>query len=192
MKKSVKREIRILGIDDAPFSRKQKKVLMVGVVYRGGNYLDGLLSFHIKRDGEDATKKLIQAVRKTRHKDQLQIIMLDGITFAGFNLVDIQKLRRKTKLPVIVVMRKRPEMKKFFLALKKLDKRRISLVEKAGKIEKIKINKKNLYIQTAGISLKRTKKVLQITCIHSAIPEPLRVAHLIASGIVDGESRGRA
>jgi hypothetical protein len=35
-------------------------------------------------------------------------------------------------------------------------------------------------------------RIIQITSTRSNIPEPLRVAHLIATGIVLGESRGKA
>ena len=191
-KQEIKREARILGIDDAPFSRQDKKVLIVAVIYRGGSYIDGLLSFYIENDGKDATDKIIKAVNKTKHKQQLQYMMLDGITLAGFNVIDINKIYRKTKLPVIVTMRKFPEMRKFLKALSKLDKSRVKLIKKAGKIKKVKIKENNLYIQTAGISVQEAKKLLQISCTHSAIPEPLRVAHLIASGIIYGESKGKA
>ncbi len=192
MKKVVKKEIRILGIDDSPYTRKDKNVLCIGVVYRGGSYIDGLLSFKIKRDGRDATKKIIQTIKKTKHKDQLQIIMIDGITLAGFNLVDIKEVSKKTKLPVIIVMRKKPEMKKFLKALKKINKKGEKIIRKAGKIHNSNVNRKNLYIQLAGISLKKAEKILKLTSLHSTIPEPLRVAHIIASGVYFGESKGRA
>ena len=192
MKKIVKKEVRILGIDDSPHTRKDKEVLCVGVIYRGGNYLDGLLSFKIKKDGKDATEKIIKSVNKSRHKNQLQLIMIDGITLAGFNLVDIKEVNKKTKLPIIAVMRKRPEMKKFLKALKRINKKGEKIIRKAGKIFKLKINRKNLYIQLAGISEKKAEKILKLTSLHSLIPEPLRVAHLIASGIYFGESKGRA
>ncbi len=188
----IKREIRILGIDDGPFSMRDRQVLCVGTIYRGGNYIDGLLSFKIKKDGKDATEKIIKAVNKTRHKEQLQLIMIDGITLAGFNLVDIQKLNKKTKLPVIVVMRKKPEMKKFLEALIKINKKGEDIIKKAGKIYEVEINEKKIYVQLAGISLEEAKIILKTTSLHSAIPEPLRVAHIIASGIYYGESRGGA
>jgi hypothetical protein len=192
MKKEVKKEIRILGIDDSPYKRKDKEVLVIGTIYRGGSYLDGLLSFKIKRDGRDATDKIIRTINKTKHKDQLQLVMIDGITLAGFNLVDIQEVNKKTKLPAIVIIRKRPKMKKFLLALKKINKKGKRIIEKAGKVCKVEVNGKNIFVQLAGISLKRAKSILQLTCLHSAIPEPIRVAHLIASGIYYGESKGRA
>ncbi|MBA3064320.1 DUF99 family protein, partial [Candidatus Woesearchaeota archaeon] len=49
-----------------------------------------------------------------------------------------------------------------------------------------------IFVQAIGLSLKQAEEIIDITCTHSLLPEPLRVAHLIAGGVVDGESRGRA
>lgn len=38
----------------------------------------------------------------------------------------------------------------------------------------------------------RLDGVLEATTLHGNLPEPLRIAHLIAGGIAAGESRGRA
>jgi endonuclease V-like protein UPF0215 family len=38
-------------------------------------------------------------------------------------------------------------------------------------------------METAGISLPDAKKIVELTSTRSSFPEPLRVAHLIASGI---------
>ena len=57
--------------------------------------------------------------------------------------------------------------------------------EKIYKIGKI-------YTQYYNIDINKVKEILKITCTRSLVPEPLRLAHLIASGIVDGQSRGRA
>ena len=61
----VKKEIRVLGIDDAPFDKfKDKKCLIIGVFFRGGNFLDGVLSSKVAVDGSDSTAKMIKMVRK--------------------------------------------------------------------------------------------------------------------------------
>ncbi len=186
----MKKEIRILGIDDAPFIRKQKKkVLVVGTIFRGGHFMDGVISTHVVLDGTDATEKLVALVRKTKHKPQLQAIMLNGISMGGFNIIDIRELSNKTKLPVIVVIRKYPDFKKIRAALIKIGfKNRIQLLDKAGAVHKIG----KVYVQLAGISLSAAAELIRITSTHAHIPEPIRAAHLIASGIVDGESRGGA
>jgi len=106
--RSVKREIRIVGFDDGPFIPRTKgRVPVVGVVFRGGDYLDGAFKTEVSIDGMDATKILIKLLNKSRHKKQLRIIMLKGITFGGFNMVDISSLYDKTGLPVIVVNRRK-------------------------------------------------------------------------------------
>ena len=191
--KRIKDEIRLLGIDDSPFDEKIKEVLVIGTIFRGSKYMDGLISCKVKKDGNDATYKLIRMINKTRHLEQLQCILLNGISLAGFNVTDIKKLNEKTKLPVIVVIRKRPDFLKIRKALKKINQEsKMKLMEKAGKIQEINVNGKNIYIQSSGIDMESAKKIHELTSIHSNIPEPIRISHIIASGIVLGESHGRA
>ncbi|NYT04194.1 MAG: DUF99 family protein, partial [Candidatus Methanofastidiosa archaeon] len=105
----IKKEIRILGIDDSNFTREDRDVLVVGALLRGGYWIDGVLSTHVQRDGLDATEKIVNMILKARYKD-LRAIMLKGVTIAGFNLIDIEKLNLDTGLPVVVVMRKMPDL----------------------------------------------------------------------------------
>ena len=186
----VKKEIRIIGIDDSPFNKfKDKEILVVGVVMRGGLFVDGILSTKARVDGNDATDKIIKMINKCKFKPQLQCIFLNGIAVAGFNVIDIQKLSKKTKIPVVVVIRTNPNIEKIKDTLIKIrQKNKIKLIEKAGKV--IQIN--NIFVQLAGIDLEKAKKILKIVCTRSLIPEPLRLAHIIAAGIVTGESKGRA
>ena len=185
-----KKEIRVIGIDDSPFNKfKDKKILVVGVVMRGGSWVDGILSTRVSVDGSDSTKKIIEMINKCKFKPQLQCIFLDGIAVAGFNIVDVKELNKKTKLPVIVIIRKNPDIKNIKKTLIKIKKQqKIRLIEKAGKVVQVD----DIFVQLAGIELEEAKKILKIVCTRSLIPEPIRLAHLIASGIKLGESRGRA
>ncbi len=195
MKRIIKKEIRILGIDDAPFNKyKDKKCMIVGTVFRGGNYMDALLSTQVKVDGDDSTKKIVDMANKTSHKDQLSCIMTDGIAVAGFNVIDINEIAKKTGMPVIVVTRNKPNFKKISNALKKIKQEsKIKLIDRAGKVYKIKIKKGNVYFQfSKNIDEKEVRKIIRISAIHSLIPEPIRIAHIIASGIILGKSHGRA
>ncbi|MBS3090417.1 DUF99 family protein [Candidatus Pacearchaeota archaeon] len=197
--KNVKLEIRIVGIDDAPFEKFfENRCLVVATVFRGGNYMDGLLSCHVKVDGSDATEKLVKLIKKTRHYGQINCIMLNGIAVAGFNIIDIGELSEKTGIPVVVIIRKMPDMNKIAKAIDKASDsgitadRKMNLIAKAAKIHKINIQGRNLFIQIAGVSLTAAAKIVRISATHSLIPEPLRIAHIIASGIKNGESHGRA
>ncbi len=192
---SIKDEIRILGLDDAPFNLySDKKTMLVGAIFRGGKWLDGILRTEIDIDGTDATEKIVEMVRGSRHKD-IRIIMLDGLGFGGFNMVDIEEVFRKTKLPVIVIVRQMPDFKAIKSALKNLKHKNFYLkcIEKAGKPKKIEIkHKKFIYIQSYGIEFSDAEEIVRLSSTRSLIPEPVRVAHLIASGIALGESRGNA
>jgi hypothetical protein len=190
----VKREIRVAGIDDGPFDKfSDSHCLVVATIFRGGNYMDGLLSCFVKVDCSDATSKLISLIKKTKHYDQLNCIMIDGIALGGFNIVDINELNRKTKLPVIVIIRKMPDLNKIKKALNKMKaEKKIELIRKAGRISRIKINNKYVYFQKAGISTRKAAEIIKVTATHALIPEPIRIAHLITSGIIRGESKGRA
>jgi hypothetical protein len=194
--RSIKKEIRIVGFDDAPFIPRTKgKVPVIGTVFRGGDYMDGVFKTEVDIDGMDATKTLIKLLNKSKHKEQLRVIMFKGITFGGFNMVDISDLYKETKLPVIVVNRKKPDLKKIKNALKNFNdfEKRWKCIENAGKIHRMKIEKiKNIYFQFKGLSKQEVEKIIKLSCTRSLIPEPLRVAHLIASAIVKGESGGRA
>jgi len=67
-------------------------------------------------------------------------------------------------------------------------KGKIKLIEKAGKV----IQAGDIFVQLSGIDLEKAGKILRIVCTRSLIPEPLRLAHIIAAGIAAGESKGRA
>lgn len=192
--KTIKRELRILGIDDGPFKRGDRNSILVGTVFRSGFWLDGVLTTKIRVDGLDSTKKIIEMINRSRHKAQLRVVMLDGLTFGGMNFADIQKINEKTGLPVIVVNRKKPRFELIKNALKhfKDARKRWELVEKAGEMYQANVGSHNLFVQTAGIKLEDAEKILKLSCTRAKIPEPLRVAHLIAGGLISGESRGRA
>ncbi len=186
----MKSEIRLLGIDDAPFDKfKDKKTLIVGAFFRGGSSIDGVLSDVVDVDGTDASDKIIGMVKQSKFHPQLRAILLKGLAVGGFNMVDIAKVSSKTKVPVIVVMRKLPDARTMKEALIKLGKKgSVKFIDRAGKIHKAG----SLYIQFSGTTLEKAKEIIKISCNRGNIPEPVRVAHLMAGGVKLGESRGKA
>jgi endonuclease V-like protein UPF0215 family len=191
----IKEEIRILGVDDGPFTKKDKEVIVIGVIFRGGEFLDGLVRTYVDVDGLDATEKLSEMINSSKHKQQLKVIMLDGITLGGFNIIDVKKLYSETKIPVIVINRKIPDLKSIKTALEKnFDdfEKRWKMILNAGKIKELKLEKFSIYYQNLGLEDEETEEIILISTKHAQIPEPLRVAHLIATGIVKGESEGHA
>lgn len=181
----------VVGFDDAPFERAHRgDVLVVGAVFAGGR-LEGVLSTQVRRDGANATMRLAECVSASRFRPQLHLILLQGIAFAGFNVVDLAALHRRTGLPVVVVVRREPDLAAIRAAL--LGRvpggvRKWRLIETAGPVEAAA----GLHVQRAGISLADTAAVLSRLQVHGRLPEPLRVAHLVAGGVTTGESTHRA
>ena len=97
-------------------------------------------------------------------------------------------------LGVVVVNRKMPDYEKIKKALDNFEdgKERWALVEKAGQMHEIEIGEHKLYIQVAGVKVEDAKEITELCSTRSHIPEPLRVAHLIARGVTLGESKGGA
>ncbi len=182
----IKPEIRVIGIDDGKFVPHTKgSAMIVGVVFRGGYSIDGVMHTEISIDGLDATEKLVSMINSSPHRRQLRLVMLNGVTFAGFNVVDLKKLNLLTGLPVIALTHDKPDLDAIISALKNLPKceERRRLVLEAGPIHEVTNHGTTVYIVLAGISLGDAEKIIKLTSTRSCLPEPLRVAHLIASGI---------
>jgi endonuclease V-like protein UPF0215 family len=184
----IKPEIRVLGVDDGVFTpHVESRVLVVGVVFRGGYWLDGVMHTEILVDGFDATEKISAMITASPHYGQLRVIMLNGITFAGFNVVDMKGLSVATRLPVIAVTREKPDLLSIREALNHLSKseERWKAVLNAGDVAEVCTRRESekIYLHAAGVSLPDAETIVRLTSTRSNIPEALRVAHLIASGI---------
>ncbi|MCL7475991.1 MAG: DUF99 family protein [Methanosarcinales archaeon] len=190
----IKPEIRILGIDDS--SLHSEPVMVVGAMFRGGTWLDGVLRTNITKDGMDATEAIIRMVTGSKHFGQVRVLMFDGVTYAGFNVVDIEAVFEETGIGCIVVMRNYPDFKRIRSALEHLPDPDIrwEMIQRAGEIQKVisSEGENPIFIQHCGIDLEEARDIVQLSSTHGNIPEPLRVAHLIATGIVCGESTGKA
>jgi hypothetical protein len=186
--RAIKQEIRVLGVDDGVFNPHSRGTApIIGVVFRGGYWLDGVMSTKVEVDGFDATDKIATMIVNSRHYEQLRVIMLDGITFGGFNVVDIKKLNAETRLPIIAVTRDKPDFNDIRKALKNLrsPEKRWKAILNAGEIFEVTTGRKGAkaFMEICGILEDDARKIVLLTSTRSSVPEALRAAHLIASGI---------
>lgn len=188
---AVRRWSHVVGVDDAPFPRDHRgDVLVVGVAV-SGERVDGVLSTRVRRDGANATDALAGMIGASQFHAHLHAVLMQGIALAGFNVVDIHRLASRLGRPVLVMARRAPDMAAIRRAL--LERVRggaakWKLIERAGPMEPCG----GVFVQRAGLDLDEAEALLAAFRRTGHVPEPLRLAHLIAGGVTTGRSRGRA
>ncbi len=182
--------VRILAIDDSPCGRAGGHCVCVGVLSNGG-VVEGVLTFGVRRDGNDATDKIMQTVRKSKFGRLVKLLMLHSVTVAGLNIVNICKLNSDLQMPILCITREKPTENSLSEAIKKVfkdgrsRKGKLLALEAAGKIRE----HNKMYFQSIGLTEKEAFSILDS---FGAYPWNLRLAHLIATAIVSGESHGKA
>ena len=185
-----KRQIRAIGFDDAPFVRHQvAKVNISGIVCSNTRF-EGMVWGEVEADGQDATDTICQLLIGKKFLPQLHLIMLDGIGFGGFNLVDLPFLAHRLQLPCVAVMRKLPNITKMKQAMSRLPnyQQRAIALEKAGKIHAYA----PFFFQVSGERPEIIAQALAQLTDRGKVPEALRLAHLIGAAVVSGESSSQA
>lgn len=180
---------RVIGFDDGPFARKPgARVPLVGAVCAGTRF-EGVVVGRITRDGLGATDEIIRLLAHGKFLPQVHVVLLDGIAFGGFNVVDLAALSRALDRPCVAVMRKQPDLPAVVRALGKLPsaRRRLAMLERAGVI----YGTPPLVFQVAGAESHEIARILPLLTDRGHVPEALRLAHLIGAAIVTGESTSR-
>lgn len=180
----MKQGVRILALNDSPFTPPDRKTRVIGIIGRSG-VVEGVLSFSVSVDGTDSTAQIIRSIRRSRFASQIKVLALNGTVVAGLNVIDIARIKRLLKVEPIAVTRKRPHPRLLeSVARKRSGREKAELVRKLGRgIEIRKIAR--FYVQTLPKAEKPSREMTE-SCVSL-----LRLAHLVASGVAKGESTGR-
>jgi len=177
--------MRIVGVDDGAFrlsKRAKQRTLLVAVLFDNL----ALLSLRVGRirvDGRDANA----VIRSLLERMSCDTVMLSGISFGGFNVVDIAQLSRVLRRPVIAVTGERPHNEAVRTALREHfeDWRdRWRMVRSAGRVHSITLHGESpLYFEVQGATHLFAKRAIASTAVISRLPEPIRVARILARGL---------
>ena len=185
------RKIRAIGFDDAHYADKSvgAEVNVAGIICSDTRF-EGMLWGSVEKDGFDSTDALSQLLIASKFAAQVQVIITDGITFGGCNVVDLKRLQELTGVPVIAVMRRPPDLDAFRHVVDQLDdpERRWNSVLAAGEIHQML----DSVFQVVGLEPLIAARVLKRLTDQGKIPEPIRLAHLIGSAVKLGTSGKRA
>ena len=190
----MKANARVLGIDDAPFSFRDAETEVVGVVVRAPSYVEGVMMSRVAVDGRDATSRLAAMIGRSRFRDNLALVLLDGAALGGFNVVDIAALHEETGIPAATVTRDEPDPGAIEKALRARfpdAEERLAVLRRQG-LTKVATAHKPLYVSCAGMGPREVAEAIGKCTVRGALPEPIRIAHIVATAVKKGESRGRA
>jgi endonuclease V-like protein UPF0215 family len=176
-----KKGIRILGIAESYRGREQS--LICGIVMRRDGIIDGCASSHATVGGMDATDAVLALWNRLARND-IQVIMLGGTVISWFNVIDIVQVHERTGVPVIsVTYEDSPGLEDDIRFHFPGDKKRLRAYIALGKRTPCPLSTgETVYLRAEGISLDDAIRICTICTIQGKIPEPVRVARIIARG----------
>ena len=177
----------LIGVEDGSFKAFQRRAAQkcpLCVVKMSGLKIEEVRACLITVDGQDVTSKLSVVLQSM----MFEAIILGGITFAGFNVVNARQLLKEFSRPVIIFMRDSPNNVAMREALQKhFDdwKGRWSLIEPLGPIHSTStcLGEPPVYFEVVGAEPSWAEAILRYSAALCRIPEPVRVARLVARGI---------
>ncbi len=172
----IKKEARILGL--AAASSGHLPSLVIGIIFRGNLWLDGILTCQIRPKQPDWLAGLVSAIVRSRQYSQIHAVILpkkvlvDGVRF------DISDFSHKINLPVISITRRTlyqngpthrkptPKSKEDYFNIKR-----------AGRL---------VPVMVSGISREETRQIFAVACLEGQqIPEAVRVAKMVATHVTE-------
>ncbi len=96
--RQVKKEIRVLGVAAAGHDGSTR---VVGVVFRGARWLDGVLSATSK--DADLTRMIVEMINGSPHRKQVRVMMFQAEMIPKGVKIDTIKISSETSKPVIIL-----------------------------------------------------------------------------------------
>jgi len=144
----------------------------------------GHLPVHI--DGLDASGQVAYIASALSNGLDVEGVLFDSITTAGFNLISPPQVQRAARAPVIILYKRRPRWTRILAALERhfsdawLRLRVISLVRD---VVQLSTRRGVLYAILWGLSSGKAVELIEKYQVAGRMPEPLRFVHLYASAL---------
>lgn len=173
--------IRALGAAES-FRQGQRRSVLAGVVMRSDLVIDGVALGRTAVGGDDATSAIASLFRKFRRND-INLIMVSGAILSLYNIIDVDELARRTKLPVICLTYKETagiedSIRRHF---PEGAEPKLRAYRKLGRRTGIRVHTgKTVFVRSSGVGRDEVRRVLDDFTLQGSVPEPVRVAKLFA------------
>lgn len=181
-----KKAIRTLGVAES-FRKDQEYSTLVGVVMRSDLVIDGFAIGRLTVSGNDATKTVFELFRKLQRND-VNAIITSGSVLSLYNILDISAMYNSLKVPVVALSFHKARSNlyrnigaKFSPAIAK---EKIKLLERLGKSTQLKLDTGyKVFVRFAGMNDRECQRLLNKFTRQGTVPEPIRVARLLAKTV---------
>src|SRR5574341_899977 len=147
-----KKGLRGLAIAES-FKENEKISHLAGVVMRLDFIIDGFVFGYSTIEGNDATDAILQMHQKL-NRDDISFVMISGLIISMYNIVDIKKIWSQLK---------------------------IEEYHNLGQRTKISLHTgHDVFVRIEGCTMDEAKSLLNAMTLQGAVPEPLRVAQMLA------------
>jgi uncharacterized protein len=181
-----KKGIRVLAIAES-FKISCKFAVIAGVVMRRDLIIDGVGITKSTLKGNDATQNIISMYESMQRND-INCIFVGGAIISMYNIIDANKIHQSTGLPVIAITFRNSEgiantIKKAF---QDDWQAKLEQYHNLGERQQVKLKTgKSVFIRKLGLSLSNSIVMLNHFTHQGSIPEPVRIARLIARAYVN-------
>lgn len=175
------------AFDDGHFPHHYKggkgSTYIVGVLTEGASKVLKVAWCTVRVDMNTSTEAILD-MSKMLGGD---VVILDGVTYAGFDVVDPNVISEQTGKSVIVVIQHPLNLDRIEKALKKHFPdwgSRLAVIRKVYlNSDYVETPWRTLRIYTVGLSVEAVRGILSNLCLYSPVPEPLRIADKLASAL---------
>ena len=175
---------RVVAVDDGAFRRDDRRAPIAAVVVSAPDYVESVRTGSVRVDGRDATRTVVALVRATGPLDGVRALLLDGAVVGGFNVLDLDALEAAFGIPVVALTRRRPDFPAIRRALARWFPRdaaqrwaRLT----AHPLFPVPTGAGPILAAAVGCSRADAAALVRRTTVRGFWPEPLRLAHLVAS-----------
>lgn len=184
---------RVFGIAESFRPVLGDKSFLAGVVMRADFLLDGFAVGRCTVGGMDATESILEMYRALERSD-VNLLMLGGCIISLFNIVDLGRVASETGIPLLCVTYNPSEgLAEIIRSRFPQDwEERLRVYESNGPREEMVLKTGHVvHVRRIGVSRRSAEAVLNRMTVSGRVPEPIRVARLLARSLLRSEAKTR-
>jgi endonuclease V-like protein UPF0215 family len=171
-------------VDDGAFSRGDRYAPLAAVALTLPEHVEAVRVSQVRVDGTDGTRRVVSLVRSLGPLEGVRAVLLDGAVVGGFNVLDLDAIARELALPVVAVTRRPPDFPRIRSALSKWFPRSAGArwkILRAHRLFPVPTGDRPIYATAVGCTRADAVHLLARATVRGYWPEPVRLAHLVAS-----------